>query len=91
MKPPVSGMSQGQRAFAAAMTMAVTVGLFAFGGIWLDKRFGTKPLFLLLLVLSGLVGGVLHLIWAVAPEMWPFGKPAEKEEQDDGPSDRPPR
>ena len=87
-KPPVSGMSQGQKAFAAALTMAVTVGLFAYGGLWLDRQLGTKPWLLLLLVLCGLVGGVLHLIWAVSPEVWPFGKPADDEERDD--SQKPP-
>ncbi|MFK7743057.1 MAG: AtpZ/AtpI family protein [Planctomycetota bacterium] len=71
-KPPVSGMSQGQQAFGAAATMAVSVALFTFGGLWLDQKFGTKPWLLLLMVSLGLVGGLLHLIGAVAPEMLPF-------------------
>ena len=59
------------------MTLAVSVGLFAYGGHWLDRQFGTKPWFLLLLVLCGIVGGMLHMILTVAPEMWPFGKQPE--------------
>jgi F0F1-type ATP synthase assembly protein I len=48
--------------------------LFAYGGLWLDARFGSKPLFLLVGVVCGIVGGILHLIRVLAPEMWPFGK-----------------
>lgn len=55
------------------MTLAVTVGLSAFGGIWLDRQFGTKPWLMLLLVVTGIVGSMLHLIRVAAPEMWPFG------------------
>jgi ATP synthase protein I len=58
----------------AGLTLAVSVGLFAYGGLWLDARFGTKPWLLLLCVVCGIVGGILHLIRVLAPEMWPFGK-----------------
>ena len=60
--------------------MAVSVGLFAFGGLWLDRQLDTKPWFLLLFVVCGIVGGILHLIRVVAPEMWPFDKPATEEQ-----------
>ncbi len=62
------------RAVGAGLTLAVSVGLFAFGGLWLDSHFGTKPLFLLVCVLCGIVGGILHLIRVLAPELWPFGR-----------------
>ncbi len=58
----------------AGLTLAVTVGLFAYAGLWLDKRLGTAPLCLLVLVGLGMVGGMLHLIRLLAPELWPFGK-----------------
>jgi hypothetical protein len=32
---------------------AVIIVLFAFAGIWLDKRLGTSPLFVIILVLGG--------------------------------------
>ena len=60
------------------MTLAVSVGVFAYGGLWLDRQLGTKPWFLLLMVLLGTVGGMLHLIREVAPDMWPFGEPAAR-------------
>ena len=68
--------SAGHRAMGAGLTMAVTVGLFAFGGIWIDRKLGTRPWFLLLMVFLGIAGGMLHLIRVVAPDMWPFDKPA---------------
>jgi F0F1-type ATP synthase assembly protein I len=73
MKVPRGG-SEGVRVLGTGLTLAVTVGLFAFAGLWLDERLGTKPLFLLAGVLLGVVGGGLHLLRALAPEMLPFGK-----------------
>ena len=58
----------------AGLTLAASVGLFAYGGLWLDERLGSKPAFLLVGVLCGIVGGILHLIRVLAPELWPFGK-----------------
>jgi F0F1-type ATP synthase assembly protein I len=68
VRPPMANPAIG-----AGMTLAVTVGLSAFGGIWLDQQCGTKPWLMLLLVLSGIVGSMLHLIRVAAPDMWPFG------------------
>ena len=69
------GQSRGNsNALSAGLTLALSVGLFAYGGLWLDERFGTKPLCLLVLVGLGFVGGMLHLIRVLAPELWPFGK-----------------
>lgn len=64
----------GARATGAGLTLAASVGLFAYGGLWLDSRLGSKPAFLLVGVLLGTVGGILHLIRVLAPELWPFGK-----------------
>ncbi|HEB54161.1 MAG TPA: AtpZ/AtpI family protein [bacterium] len=66
--------SYGNRALGAGLTLAVSVGLFAFGGLWIDRQLGTRPWFLLLMVLLGIAGGMLHLIKTVAPDMWPFGR-----------------
>lgn len=46
---------------------AATVGVFAFGGYWLDQRLGTLPLFLITGVLLGFAGGILSLIRRVPP------------------------
>lgn len=67
--------NQGQgRIYGAGLTLAASVGLFAYVGLWLDARYGTKPWLLLLCVGCGIVGGILHLIRVLAPELWPFGK-----------------
>ena len=58
----------------AGMTLAVTVGLFAFGGYLLDGWLETTPLFLLLGLLLGATGGFIHLFSVVAPGMLPFGR-----------------
>ena len=72
--------SSGQRAMGAGLTLAVSVGLFAYGGLWLDRQMGTRPWFLLLFALLGIVGGMLHLIREVAPELWPFGQAADRKQ-----------
>lgn len=71
--PPRKVASRGSKALGAGMTLAVAVGAFAYGGLWLDAQFGTKPWLLLLSVGCGIVGGILHLIRVLAPEHWPFG------------------
>ena len=67
--PPVLGVG---------MTLAVVVALFAYGGLWLDDRLGTTPLFVLLGVLLGIVGGLIHLLRVLAPELLPFGRRPKK-------------
>lgn len=73
-KTPRQGASQGHKALGAGLTLAVSVGLFAYGGLQLDARLGTKPWCLLACVVCGIAGGILHLIRVLAPELWPFGK-----------------
>jgi len=77
-QPPEARNVQSQKVLGAGMTLAVTVGLFAYGGLWLDRQLGTRPWLLLLLVVCGIAGGMLHLIRVAAPDMWPFDKPAKK-------------
>jgi F0F1-type ATP synthase assembly protein I len=36
---------------------ALTILVFTFAGVWLDKRFGTSPLFVLIGVFVGAAGG----------------------------------
>ena len=74
MSNPIRNNQNSARSLGAGLTLAVSVGLFAYGGLWLDAQLDTKPWCLLLCVLCGIVGGILHLIRVLAPEMWPFGK-----------------
>ena len=36
------------------ITFAVAIALFAFGGVWLDRRFGTMPLWTIVLTIVGM-------------------------------------
>jgi len=44
---------------------ALTITLFSLGGMWLDGRFQTSPLFTVVLSLIGIVGGMVALIYKV--------------------------
>jgi F0F1-type ATP synthase assembly protein I len=46
--------------------IAIPLGLFFVGGLWLDERLGTKPLFMLLGLLVGLIaaGGTIAQLLA---------------------------
>ncbi|MGE3171326.1 MAG: AtpZ/AtpI family protein [Planctomycetota bacterium] len=85
--------SDSARSLGAGLTFAVTVALFALGGHWLDGRTGTSPLFVLLGVLLGIVGGTIHLLRVLSPATLPFGRPAAKRdsspESDSTPGPRP--
>ena len=41
----------------------MTITLFTLGGVWLDGRFDTDPLFTVGLSLVGIVGGMLSIIY----------------------------
>ena len=69
------------RHMGAGLTMAVVVGLFAYLGHLLDGVTDLEPLFLLLGLLLGAVGGFLHVVAVAAPEMLPFGR-SGKPDQD---------
>lgn len=46
------GLSGSQFA-GIGVQFALSVVVFAFAGVWLDKKLGTSPLFVLVLVLGG--------------------------------------
>lgn len=43
----------GSEFAGVGIQFAATIVVFAFAGIWLDKRLGTSPWFVLILVLGG--------------------------------------
>ncbi len=65
---------RGAGVLNAGLAWAVTVGLLAFLGHLLDGWIGTRPLFLVVGGLLGAVGGFMHFLAKVAPEMLPFGR-----------------
>jgi F0F1-type ATP synthase assembly protein I len=43
----------GSEFAGVGLQFAITIVLFAFGGIWLDKTLGTSPWFVILMVFAG--------------------------------------
>lgn len=58
-----SGYSKYLRHYHIGLQFFVGVGLFTFGGIWLDRKLGTRVLFTLLGFALGFAGA-LRLIYA---------------------------
>ncbi|MCP3917086.1 MAG: AtpZ/AtpI family protein [bacterium] len=49
------------------LQLGASITVLALGGYWLDGRLGTLPLFLLLGVFAGFVGGTIAIIRKVPP------------------------
>ncbi|MEZ5987882.1 MAG: AtpZ/AtpI family protein [Planctomycetota bacterium] len=57
----------GQSKSMAGIVFGVTVVLFSLGGFALDRWLGTLPLFLLIGLAVGSVGGFIYLVETVSP------------------------
>ena len=72
MRHLIQNPPESRRATGVGLTMGVSVGLFSYGGLWLDETFGTRPWLLLICVVAGLLGSFLHMIQVLMPEKWPW-------------------
>ncbi len=70
-KPPTN---RSTRSLGAGLTLVVCVLLFAFGGRWLDGQLETRPLFMLIGIALGFIGGMIHFVSSVAPNALPWKK-----------------
>jgi F0F1-type ATP synthase assembly protein I len=57
----VSGGEAGRYA-GLGLQFALTIGLFAFAGYWLDGRLGSSPLLLLVGIFLGATAGFVYLV-----------------------------
>lgn len=57
--------------FGAGLSMALFVGLFAYGGLELDQALGSSPWCLISGTMLGFVASFYHLVRTYAPEMLP--------------------
>jgi F0F1-type ATP synthase assembly protein I len=69
-----TSQDRGASVFGAGLTLVVVVGLFAWGGYLLDGWLATTPLFTVIGALAGALGGFIHFLHRVAPELLPFGR-----------------
>ncbi len=69
------------------MTWVASVALFAYAGHWLDQSWATSPWLLVVGAVLGTVGGFIHFLSAVAPDMLPFGRDGRAQSDDAPPSD----
>jgi ATP synthase protein I len=65
-KPPKNAPLRTYRMLATAssigMSLVVAIFLGLFGGMWLDKRLDTRPLFLIIGLLLGITAGFRNVI-----------------------------
>ena len=63
-KYPMFGNLRAQdlRALGIGLELSVVIGVFTYGGYWLDEKWGTSPLLLLIGVAIGTLGGGWHAI-----------------------------
>lgn len=50
------------------LTFAGATALFALGGLWLDRRVGTEPVFVIVGALVGATAGFLSMYWRLVIE-----------------------
>jgi hypothetical protein len=83
--PGASGSwGRGSDAIGAALTFAVAVALFAWLGYLGDGALGLSPILMIVGVLLGLIGGFLHVLRVLAPDLLPIGRKDGAKAQDDG-------
>lgn len=71
---PAPSFTKGSDALGAALTLAAAVALFAFGGYRLDLALDSSPVFVLVGLALGALGGFIHVLRVLAPDLLPFGK-----------------
>jgi len=59
------------------LTFAATLGVFAYGGYWLDRWLGTLPLFLISGVLLGFLGATYSMARKVYPDRFAHKGPPQ--------------
>ncbi|NLA05143.1 MAG: AtpZ/AtpI family protein [Firmicutes bacterium] len=75
-------------AISFGLTMVLTILLGVYGGLWLDRRLGSTPLFLLLGIFLG-VGAGFYNLWSELSKLNELNKKGKLEEkkQNEGFSD----
>ncbi len=87
--PMVRGMEWASRVTAISLEMVLP----ALGGVWIDRKLGTVPLFLILGVVLGLAVGLMQLVrlGTETQRRERDGRSGSQESDNDFPSDDVPR
>ncbi len=73
----------GSEFAGVGLQFAITILVFAFGGVWLDKKLGTSPWLVLVMVFGGAAVG----FWSMYRQLMAKGKGgAGKDERRGGPA-----
>jgi F0F1-type ATP synthase assembly protein I len=62
---PRGGLQSYMQYSHLGIQFAVTIALLTGGGVWLDRKLGTTPLFILIGLFLGFGGGFYHLYRAI--------------------------
>jgi hypothetical protein len=73
-------IAAGARFIGIGFSLGATVAAALWLGDWLDDRWGTSPLFVLLFLTGGLVGFTQRLLWMLRP-------PRKRGGPEDGPAE----
>jgi F0F1-type ATP synthase assembly protein I len=76
-KPQKSSLAQYLRHTHAGLEFAVAIALFTLGGVWLDRRLGTKAVFTILGLAIGFGGGFRALYLSI------YGRPGKDASTDE--------
>ena len=68
--------------WVVALSILIPLGL----GILLDHRFGTTPLFVLVLAPFGIIGGTIGVVWIASRRLEALGTPPQVEANPDSPA-----
>ena len=75
-EPPRPRRNDGIARYGAlGLQFAASVGLLAWGGHWLDGRFGTTPWLLIGGAFLGFLGSIVAILRSVPPPRPPRGQP----------------
>lgn len=64
---PQGGLAASARFIGVGFSLGASVAAALWFGNWIDEKWGTSPLFLLLFLVAALTGTVRRLLWLLRP------------------------
>lgn len=76
-RPRISAIAAGMRWASTITSIGLEMALPALGGAWLDQRYGTSPVFVIILAAAGFLVAMYHL-WQLVNRMDSRKKQADR-------------